>query len=197
MNLTSHLTRRVTAAAAAVAAAVAIPAVALAAPGHSAAPARTAARASAAAAPRCTSGQLRAWLGVPGDAGAGTARYQLQLSNISRSTCTLYGYPGVSALGPHGAQLGSAAARDHTDASRLVTLRRGATAHVVLSLTNVANFPPSTCQQRQATSLRVYPPNAYRSLTIPFSFRACGKKGPRYLHVTTTVSGAGIPGFSS
>jgi Protein of unknown function (DUF4232) len=196
MNITSHLTRRVTAAAAATAAAIAIPAVALAAPGHSAAPVSTAARATAAAAPRCTSGQLRAWLGVPGDAAAGTTRYQLELSNISGSACTLYGYPGVSARGPHGAQVGSAAARDHSDAVRLITLGRGATAHIGLSLADVSNYPASTCQPRQAVSLRVYPPNAFRSLPIPYSFRACGKKGPRFLHVTTTVSGTGIPGYS-
>jgi len=196
MNITSHLTRRVTAAAAAVAAAVAIPAVALAAPGHSAAPVSTAARATAAAAPRCASGQLRAWIGLPGDGAAGTTRYQLELSNISGSTCTLYGYPGVSARGKNGGQVGSAAARDHSDAVHLVTLGRGATAHMVLSLTDVANLPASSCQPRQAESLRVYPPNAFKSLSIPFTFRACGKKGPRFLHVTTTISGTGVPGYS-
>ncbi|HEY1639239.1 MAG TPA: DUF4232 domain-containing protein [Streptosporangiaceae bacterium] len=190
MSITSHMARRVTAATAAAAAAILIPAVALAAPG------RTAGHAAPAAAPRCASGQLVAWLGIPAGAAAGSLGYQLEVSNISRSTCTLYGYPGVSAFGPHGGQLGSAAARDHAHAPRLVTLARGATAHMELYLADAANYPPRTCQPRQAAGLRVYPPGAYRSLTIPYSFRACGAKGPRYLHVTTTLGGTGVPLYS-
>ena len=111
-------------------------------------------------------------------------------------TCTLYGFPGVSALASGDHQLGSAAGRDHSDPTRLVTLGRGATAHAVLQITNVANFPPSSCGRTTAVALRVYPPGATRSLQIPFRFRACGKSGPVYLHVRTTVAGAGVPGFS-
>ncbi len=190
MNITSRVARRVIAATAATAAAILIPAVALAAPGH------TAGQAAPAASPRCTSGQLVAWLGIPADGAAGTLGYQLEVSNISRSTCTLYGYPGVSAFGPHGGQLGSAAARDHAHAPRLVTLGRGATAHMELRLTDVGNFPAATCQPRRASGLRVFAPGAFRSLTIPYSFRACGAKGPRYLHVTTTLGGTGVPHYS-
>lgn len=191
MNITSRMARRVTAATAAIAAAIAIPAVALAAPGH------TAARATPAAAPRCTSGQLVAWIGIPAGAAAGTYAYQLELSNTSHSTCTLYGYPGVSAIGPHGGQLGSAAARNRQHAAHLITLGRGATAHVELWVADVSAYPSSACQPRQASGLRVYAPGAYRSLTIPYSFRACSQKGPRYLHVTTTIAGTGVPNFSS
>ncbi|HEY2286304.1 MAG TPA: hypothetical protein VGH88_11235, partial [Streptosporangiaceae bacterium] len=69
MKLSTRLARRVGATAAAVTAALLIPAVALAAPGRAARPA---------AAPRCTSAQLRTWIGLPGDGPAGTTVYALE-----------------------------------------------------------------------------------------------------------------------
>ncbi len=194
MKPTTRAVRRGLAALALTATAVAIPTTALAASGS---PATPAARSAAAAVPpRCGTGALTAWLGIPGDAFAGGVNYQLELSNTSDHTCTLFGFPGVSALGPGGHQLGSAAGRNHADPSRLVTLGRGATAHAVLQITDVGNFPASSCGQTTAVALRVYPPGATRSLQVPFTFRACGKSGPVYLQIRTTVGGAGIPGFS-
>jgi uncharacterized protein DUF4232 len=190
MNITSRMARRVTATTAAIAAAIAVPAVALAAPGH------TAGHASPAAAPRCTSGHLSAWLGIPGEPAAGTVHYQLELSNISGSTCSLYGFPGVSGFGPRDSQLGHAADRDHSRASHRVTLAPGGTAHVELGITNVANFSAKSCQPRRASGLKVYPPGAFSSLEIPFSFSACSKHGAKYLVVTTTLAGTGIPHHS-
>ena len=60
----------------------------------------------AAVPPRCGTGALTAWLGIPGNGYAGGVVYQLALSNTSTHACTLYGYPGVSALAPGGHQLG-------------------------------------------------------------------------------------------
>lgn len=201
MKPTTRAARRGLAALALTCAAVAIPTTALAASGSPARPALAAQQAaqSAAAAvpPRCGTGALTAWLGIPGNGYAGGADYQLELSNTSAHACTLYGYPGVSALAPGGHQLGRAAGRGPASANRLVTLGRGATAHVVLQITDVANFPPSSCGKTTAVALRVYPPGATRSLEVPFTFQACGKAGPVYLHVGTTKGGTGIPGFSS
>ena len=197
MKPTTRAARRGLAALALTCAAVAVPATALAAsasPGKTAATARPA---TAAVPPRCGTGALTAWLGIPGDGYAGGASYQLELSNTSARTCTLYGYPGVSALAPGGHQLGRAAGRGPASASRLVTLGRGATAHVLLQITDVANFPPASCGERTAVALRVYPPGATRSLEVPFTFPACGRSGPVYLHVGTTKGGTGVPGFSS
>jgi hypothetical protein len=196
MKATTRAARRGLAALALTCAAVAIPTTALAASGS---PAKTAtpARPAAAAIPsRCGAGALTAWLGIPGDGYAGGAYYQLELSNTSSRACTLYGYPGVSALGAGGHQLGRAAGRGPASANRLVTLGRGATAHVLLQITDVANFPPASCGESTAVALRVYPPGATRSLKVPFTFQACGTSGPVYLHVGTTKAGTGIPGFS-
>jgi hypothetical protein len=188
--------RRGLAALALTCAAVVIPTAALAASGSPAKPGLGVRSASAAALPRCGTGSLTAWLGIPGNGYAGGANYQLELSNTSNHTCTLYGFPGVSALAGGGHQLGSAAGRDHADPTRLVTLGRGATAHAVLRIADVTAFPSSSCGQTTAVALRVYPPGATRSLQVLFRFRACGKSGPVYLHVRTTVAGTGIPGFS-
>src|SRR5215470_15998251 len=84
-------------------AAILTPAAALAAPAHPAA--------RAAAAPSCATSSLRVWLGVPGDSAAGHTAYQLELSNISGRACTLFGFPGVSAVAAGGRQLGTPAAR--------------------------------------------------------------------------------------
>jgi len=32
-------------------------------------------------------------------------------------------------------------------------------------------------------------------MRFPFSFRGCAKRGPVYLHVSTTIAGTGIPGY--
>jgi Protein of unknown function (DUF4232) len=196
MKPTTRAARRGLAALALTAAAVAIPTTALAASGSPARPAVAARAAAAAIPPRCGTAALTAWLGIPGDGYAGGVVYQLELSNTSNHTCSLYGFPGVSALAPGGHQLGKAANRGHAEPNRLVTLGRGATAHAVLQITDVTVFPPSSCGKTTAVALRVYPPGATRSLEIPFTFQACGKSGPVYLHVGTTEGGTGIPGFS-
>jgi hypothetical protein len=198
MQFTTRAARRGLAAVAITSAAVLVPTAALAASGGRAAAARPAAASqpAAAIAPRCATGALTVWLGIPGDGAAGSTTFQLELSNTSARTCTLYGFPGVSAVGPNGGQLGRAASRDYTDPVRLVTLRRGATAHVLLKVVDVGNFPPASCHPATAVALRVYPPNDRRSLEVPLSFRACRKSGPIFLYVRTTVGSAGIPGFS-
>jgi len=192
MKLTTRPARRGLAACAVGCAAILIPTAALAAPGG-----RAAARPGTAAAPGCATGALTVWLGIPGDGAAGSTSYQLELSNTSGKTCTLYGFPGVSAVGTGGRQLGVAASRDYADPVRLVTLRRGATAHVLLKIVDVGNFPPASCHPATAVALRVYPPNDRRSVEVPFSFQGCGKSGPVFLYVRTTAGGTGVPGFSS
>jgi hypothetical protein len=188
MNLISRKHWRI-AAAAITATMILTPAAALAAPGQHAAPA-------AASAPRCATSGLMVWLGIPGAGTLGSTYYELELSNISHHTCTLFGFPGVSAVGPNGAQLGSPAARDHTDPTRLVTLAPLATAHVVLQIKDLS-FPPPTCQPTNAAGLKVYPPNTTTATVVPFQFPACAKSGPIFLTVRTTEAGTGIPFYST
>jgi hypothetical protein len=145
---------------------------------------------------RCTTATHRVWLGVPGDGAAGTIYYPLEFSNISRSACTLYGYPGVSAVAGGGRQLGSAARRSSVTAPHTVTLAPGATAHVAVGITDPGFFSPTSCPRASAIGLRVYPPNDFGSTIVEFPLAACGKAGPSFLSVTVANAGVGIPGYN-
>jgi hypothetical protein len=189
VKLTPHIVRRGIAATAITAAAILLPTVALASSGS----AGTASVATAAH--RCYTSELTVWLGTPGNGAAGSVYYDLELSNTSNSTCTLFGFPGVSANNG-GKQLGSAAGRTHSRPSTLVTLRPGGTSHVILQIADVSVYSPSACKPVSARFLRVYPPGASASINMPFqgSFRACSLRGPVYLHVSPVIAGTGIPG---
>jgi hypothetical protein len=176
-------------AAAVTCAAIFLPAVALAAPGHSAA--------SAHATPTCAAKNLIAWIGLPSENGAGSARYQLELSNKGSSNCTLDGFPGVSAYGnaPHFPQLGSAAIRDHSHQSSLITLSRGGTAHVELFISDSALT--NACHPVEASGLKIYAPNDRRGTSVQLPFEACQKKGTTFMSVSAVINRAGVPLFSS
>jgi hypothetical protein len=155
----------------------------------------TSAKGAAAAAPQCPTSALEVWIGLgAGSAAAGSNYYPLEFSNISGTTCTLYGYPGVSAVGSNGAQLGSAAGRNPAVTPQTVTLAPGATVHTVLQIADVYNYPTSTCRPAAAVGLRVYPPNQTASTAVPFTFEACSAAGPVYLQVEAVQPGVGIPG---
>jgi len=173
--------RRILAAAAVTCAAALVPAAALAAPGHQADAART-------ATPACATSGLDVWLDTNGSSALGHTGYQLKITNLSGSTCTLFGYPGVSAVTLTGTQIGSAAARDGT-APHTVTLANGATTHALVVITNTSLFQPSLCHQVTAAGLKVYPPNQTQPRTVPFPFSACSKTGTIYL----TISPVGFP----
>ena len=77
-----------------------------------------------------------------------------------------------------------------------MVLRRGETAHALLTITDAGNFPAHACRMRTAVGLRVIPPNRHRSAVVPLTFAACSKKGPVYLHIRVVRPGVGIPGVS-
>jgi hypothetical protein len=183
-------------AAATVSAAILLPTIALASSGSAAAPTGTAASTAAAASGsgRCLRSQLVAWLGIPRDGFTNEYNfYDLEISNISDRTCTLYGYPGVSAVNARGRQIGSAALRDG-GFEALVTLTPDGTSHALVFIDYKGDFTPSQCHPTTAYGLRVYAPGDYASMEVPFSFPACAKRGAPYLGVSTTVAGTGIPG---
>jgi hypothetical protein len=134
------------------------------------------------AAPSCRTSGLVVWIDTHGGVAAGSAYYKLELTNQSGRTCSLVGYPGVSAVDLRGHQLGSAAGRSPS-ARRVVTLRNGATASAQLQIAQVLNYPRSVCRPVAAAGLRVYPPNETVSKVVPFPFDACSRTGPVYLHV--------------
>ena len=143
--------------------------------------------------PPCATSQLTGWLSVPGNGAAGAVYYQLQLSNIGRAGCTLFGFPGVSAVNRgDGRQLGRAAGRDYSKMATVQVLPPGATVHSVL---RIADPGVLGCRTATAAGLRVYPPGQFRALFVPFRFQTC--TGPfQDLTIRVVRHGAGIPGYS-
>jgi len=176
----STAARRILAAATVICAAALAPAAALASPGTQAGAGRT-------ATPSCATSGLDVWLDTQGKVAPGATYYNLELTNLSGSSCSLYGYPAVSAVTLTGTQLGSGSfpsgGTPHT-----VTLANGATAHAVLGIAETGDFPPSQCHPVTAAGLQVHPPGQTKSKVVPFPFAACSKTGPKYLTVRPVQS---------
>jgi hypothetical protein len=107
---------------------------------------------------KCATSAVVVWLDTNGDAAGGSTFFHLNFTNLSTRMCTLVGYPGVSVVDLAGHQLGSAAARNPSQAVRAVNLARGASATAVLRIVVAANFPSSQCRRVTAAGLRVFPP---------------------------------------
>jgi hypothetical protein len=156
--------------------------------------------------PGCATSGLVVWLDVPpGNDYAGGAYYYLEFTNQSGHTCTLRGYPGVSAVSLSGRQLGSPAGWG-APATSTVTLANGATAQSKLQIEDTGVFG-SSCVANQpppgqpgilptAAGLRVYPPNQTAAKVVPYPLRACAHTGPVYIGASpvtpTTVPSPGI-----
>ena len=141
-----------------------------------------AALAAPVAAPQCPTSGLVVWLNTQGNAAAGSSYYTLEFTNLSGNSCTLKGYPGVSALGLNGAALGSAASREPSTTAAVV-LANGSAATAVLRIVVAQNYPVSKCHAVTAAALRVYPPGQTVAKVVPFPFSACSKAGPQFLTV--------------
>ena len=150
-------------------------------------------RASAAAVPACTAGDLGAWVAVSqGNGAAGSLYLPLQFTNLSRHACAMRGFPGVSAIDRNSHQLGSPAGWDHVVAARTVVLAPGATAHTILRYGDVAVTTAPGCHPVFSTfELRVYPPGQRGATYAAFDLEACSHAGPIYLDVEPILPGVG------
>lgn len=141
--------------------------------------------------PGCATSQLAASLG-PGNGAAGSTIVPIEFKNTSGSTCSLYGYPGVSFVtGPGGSQIGNSAGEDNATPRQLVTLAAGSTAHALLQVAVAQNYPPSRCHLARAHWLKVFPPGQTAALYIKFSSDTCTAKSIRVLAVQTVLPGPG------
>jgi hypothetical protein len=135
------------------------------------------------ATPRCSTSGLVIWLGTTGNGTAGSIYYNLYLTNLSRHTCTVRGYPGVSAVNLAGGRLGRAATRETIKKPSGVALAPGAAATAVLRIVDAGNFPASACRDVTAAGLRVYPPGQAASKLVPFPFKTCSRNAAADLSV--------------
>ena len=130
---------------------------------------------AAAGAAACPTSSLRVKQGV-GQGYAGGVYVVLDFTNTSGSTCTLYGYPGVSLFsGPPYMQIGLAAKRSTSTPRKLVTLAPGATANALLQIVDALNYPPASCGPTKATALKIYPPNQTVPVYLPDTSSGCAK----------------------
>jgi hypothetical protein len=151
-------------------------------------------------APPCSTADLSATVNTsPGGAAAGSTYYPLNFTNTSKSSCYLFGYPGVSFVtGPSGSQIGQPASRNPAVAPSTVILPAGGTAHVTIQVVDALNYSKSTCQPVTAHWLKVFPPGQFTALYVKFSALTCSVKLPSKLGSPLTVDamkgGGGQPG---
>jgi hypothetical protein len=138
-------------------------------------PAVVAPSSSAAGTPACATSALQVKLG-PSDGYAGGVYVIIDFTNTSGSSCTLFGYPGVSLVtGSPYKQIGLAAKRSTSTPKKLVTLAAGATASAQLQIVDALNFPSATCGPTKATALKIYPPNQTEPVYLPNTSSGCTK----------------------
>lgn len=122
--------------------------------------------------PACPSGSIVNWLNTSGSGAAGSIYYQIEFTNVSTSACSLFGYPGVSAVNASGGQIGAAAGHI-TGTVNHVNLAPGASARASWQVTETGDFSPNACHPHTAHGLRVYAPGFTSSDIIPFPYSTC------------------------
>jgi hypothetical protein len=138
-------------------------------------PAVVAPSSSAPGTPACATSALQVKLGSS-NGYAGGVYVIINFTNTSGSTCTLFGYPGVSLVtGPPYKQIGLAAKRSTGSPKKLVTLAAGATANAQLQIVDALNFPSASCGPAKATALKIYPPNQTEPVYLPNTSTGCSK----------------------
>jgi hypothetical protein len=151
-------------------------------------------------APACSPADLSATVNTsPGGAAAGSTYYPLNFTNTSKSSCYLYGYPGVSFVtGPSGSQIGKPASRNPAVGPSTVILPPGGTAHVTIQVVDALNYSKSDCKPVTAHWLKVFPPGQFTALYIKFSALTCSAQLPAKLgsplSVDSVKGGQGQPG---
>ena len=138
----------------------------------------------------CATSALKAAVNTakPG-AAAGSIYYPLDLTNISGSTCTVFGYPGVSFVtGPSGTLIGRAATRNPVKPATTVTLAPGQVAHATLQVAQAGNYDPAQCKPVTAHWLRIFPPDQTAPLFVSFTTTACSARLPHSVGSQLAVS---------
>jgi hypothetical protein len=129
----------------------------------------------------CATSALKVSLGPP-NAAAGTTFYPLKFVNTSKTSCTLTGYPGVSAVTSSGKQIGNSASRSGAK-FRTVTVAPGKQQSASVGIVDTGNFSASSCKPVTAAGLRIIPPNQSQSVTIKKKFSTCSSTASTSLQV--------------
>jgi hypothetical protein len=137
----------------------------------------------------CLVGGLQAQLGAS-QGTAGTIYQVIVLTNTSASSCTMYGYPGVSFVkGQGGSEVGAPATRNTAVKAAQLTLAPGGKASVLLAVHDAGAYPD--CRPASVDWLRIYPPGDYGSLYVQYKAQACANPNKSILTVSAVSPGAG------
>jgi hypothetical protein len=139
---------------------------------------------------RCASSGLRISLGRGARVTTVVTRYPLDFTNVSGASCTLAGYPEVTAYQGNQVPVGATAGRDQSVAARSIVLAPGQTAHATLD----AAVPAARCGPVRATGLRVVTPGQKGARYVRRPLTACtavAPDGQEYLRVRAIQAGTG------
>lgn len=141
---------------------------------------------------RCATSDLKLALGDKVSEATQQRSLSLELTNVSSSTCSLFGYPGVSVLSADGAPLPLEYARTKDqmvtgNPPQHVTLPRGASAWVLINREGCTMQPSA-----MGASVRVIPPDERTPLSVDlpaWSIWTCPPGDtPNVVHVSPVVS---------
>jgi hypothetical protein len=135
----------------------------------------------------CASAQLRVTAGYSQGAGQ-HAIYDLSFANVSRTACTLRGYPGVALVtagNPGGRPIGSARPQLMQEPGPVstVTLAPGQHALALLGVAETVMFTGLACTPVVAHWLKVYPPHVRRAVYVPIKVTTCSASSDQVLEV--------------
>ncbi|MFF4796993.1 DUF4232 domain-containing protein [Streptomyces sp. NPDC001351] len=116
----------------------------------------------------CSLSDLYVSVGGKGFA-AGSVFLPIRFTNTSTTSCSLRGFPGVSALDIAHRQIGPAASRVH---QHFATVRL-TPAHTVSAVIRTTNGPIGGHCLRTSTYLRIFPPASSASVLVPASWTIC------------------------
>ena len=125
---------------------------------------------------------------------AGTRYFPLEFTNLSTHTCSLDGFPGVSAVNDSGRQLGDPALWSRTSTPHTVLLAPGATAHAFLGYVDAEVSTAPGCKPEPAVQLKIYPPGQRSATYTFFPAEACSAPRHTYLVVQPILPGVGRRG---
>jgi hypothetical protein len=137
----------------------------------------------------CTPGGLRVTAGYSQGA-TQHAIYDLSFTNVSRTACTLQGYPGVSlrtAGNSSGRALGSSRPliMPGPGPATTVTLAPGRRALALLGIAETVMFTGSSCDPVVAHWLKVYPPQLSRAVYVPIRALTCSSSPDQVLEISS------------
>jgi hypothetical protein len=140
--------------------------------------------AATAATKACSASKLVAWAGEePGGGAAGGVYYRIEFTNLGSATCTLAGFPTVSAVDLNGKRIGAAATHSPGKKVGAVKLAQGRTATAQLQIADALNFSPNECRPTWAAGLRVGIPGGGGAKIAPLPFQTCALASAKTLRV--------------